>query len=541
MSVETQEGGTSGGMPKPPANLRMPRVRWRRDGAMFVCWWAAPKGAHSEIRSKQLYRGPWLDTESPEDRHHWRHIHHAAQDLNKQLAEGGMKSSATVVPLKSPTNDLVDGVFSLLARRLHEINDEAPRWAEFKAIVDDVRIDVFARRLFSEDRALKELMDLASYHFPERRADEVHEEITNRFTATKGARLAPAPTIDAVLPAILSKRQFLDGFIPPDYLVDGILQRGYVYSLTAATGHGKTALALLVARLVGQGGGHLGSHQVDAGNVIYFAGENPADLQARIIGDDAVSKRENALEDKVTFVPGVFNISDMRAKIEAEAKDHGIGLDLVVTDTSAAYFLGRDELSNTEMGDHARLLRTLTTLPGRPTVLVLCHPIKHAAEPSQLLPRGGGAFLAEVDGNLTLWKKDEGLIELSHGKMRGAGFEPTTFKLEKIITAALVDSKGRAIPTVRAVPVSDHEQEAEARYARTDEDHLLVAMLTPGRSVAQLGNACGWKLQNGDPHKSKVSRVMKRLETDKLVKQVRGAWELTETGRRAATAAEART
>ena len=45
--------------------------------------------------------------------------------------------------------------------------------------------------------------------------------------------------------------------------------------------------------------------------------------------------------------------------------------------------------------------RTLTTLPGGPCVLVLCHPIKHVSEPEQLLPRGGGAFLAEVDGNLT--------------------------------------------------------------------------------------------------------------------------------------------
>ena len=34
-------------------------------------------------------------------------------------------------------------------------------------------------------------------------------------------------------------------------LSDGILQRRYVYSLTAQTGHGKTAMALLIARLVG--------------------------------------------------------------------------------------------------------------------------------------------------------------------------------------------------------------------------------------------------------------------------------------------------
>ena len=75
------------------------------------------------------------------------------------------------------------------------------------------------------------------------------------------------------------------------------------------------------------------------------------------------------------------------------------GVDLVMVDTSAAYFLSEDENSNKQMGDHAKTLRRLTTLPGGPCVLVLCHPIKHAIEPAQLLPRGGGSFLAEMDGN----------------------------------------------------------------------------------------------------------------------------------------------
>jgi hypothetical protein len=42
-------------------------------------------------------------------------------------------------------------------------------------------------------------------------------------------------------------------FVAPDYLLDGILQRGFIYSLTAQTGHGKTAFAVLVAGMVGGG------------------------------------------------------------------------------------------------------------------------------------------------------------------------------------------------------------------------------------------------------------------------------------------------
>src|SRR5437773_3967246 len=86
------------------------------------------------------------------------------------------------------------------------------------------------------------------------------------------------------------------------------------------------------------------------------------------------------------------------ARIERELAELG-GVSLIVVDTSAAFFLGSEENSNTELGNYARMLRTLVKMPGSPTVLVLCHPVKNATR-DNLLPRGGGAFLNEVDGNL---------------------------------------------------------------------------------------------------------------------------------------------
>ena len=44
-----------------------------------------------------------------------------------------------------------------------------------------------------------------------------------------------------------SSAEFVVGFVPPDYLIDGLLQRRYVYSLTGPTGSGKTAIALRIA------------------------------------------------------------------------------------------------------------------------------------------------------------------------------------------------------------------------------------------------------------------------------------------------------
>ena len=381
------------------------------------------------------------------------------------------------------------------------------------------------------------------------RAPDANELLRNGGTADLRAAIdngaesdprdrTPAPIIPA--PVLLSKAQFLSGFVPPDYLIEGVLQRRFLYALTASTGHGKTALALLIAQMVAardRRDAMLGRHAVDKGNVIYFAGENPDDLRMRVMAADAQSGHDTS-RDRISFIAGTFSIEAMRAECQAKAATMPGGkVDLVIVDTSAAYFSGDEENSNTQMGGHARKLRTLTTLSGGPCVLTLCHPIKNAAEPAHLLPRGGGAFIAEIDGNLTLWKTGE-LIELWHtDKMRGPGFEPMTFRLDKILCDALVDAKGRHIPTIRAVAISDSDREAEVRTTRSAEDQMLVAMLEPNLPVAALATACGWTLSSGEPHKSRAHRILKGLEKSGLVRLHRGTYELTEKGKTAASVA----
>jgi DNA-binding MarR family transcriptional regulator len=130
-----------------------------------------------------------------------------------------------------------------------------------------------------------------------------------------------------------------------------------------------------------------------------------------------------------------------------------------------------------------------------------------------------------MDGNLALWKHDDHLASLrpDANKFRGPGFEPITFKLEKITTPELVDRKGRLLPTVQAVAISEREEEQQAEEAEHDEDQLLEELdRDPDRSVADLARACGWLLSNGEPHKSKTDRVLTRLVADKLIKKVRG-------------------
>src|SRR5262245_39855656 len=49
------------------------------------------------------------------------------------------------------------------------------------------------------------------------------------------------------VPLIQSSGEFVAGFVPPDYLVDGLIQRRFIYSMTAPSSNGKTCIALRLA------------------------------------------------------------------------------------------------------------------------------------------------------------------------------------------------------------------------------------------------------------------------------------------------------
>src|SRR5262249_27174437 len=156
------------------------------------------------------------------------------------------------------------------------------------------------------------------------------------------------------------------------------------------------------------------------------------------------------------------NISDekIRERIDAEAAEHG-PFSLLIVDTSASYYTGNDENDNVALGNHARMLRTFIDLPGGPTVLVTCHPTK-TPNMDNLLPGGGGAFLAEVDGNLVCIKDIATMtVEVTtHGKFRGPDFAPFYFRLVAGKSRKLVDTKGRSIWSIFAWAISNEEVEA---------------------------------------------------------------------------------
>jgi AAA domain/RepB DNA-primase from phage plasmid len=330
--------------------------------------------------------------------------------------------------------------------------------------------------------------------------------------------------------------QFVAGFVPPDYLIDGLLQRRYVYSMTAPTGSGKTAVALRIAAHVAMGAPMAG-REVEKGRVLFFAGENPDDVRARWImlceqlhariiinGRECREKGVDPDAMDVVFMPYTLTLSEkkIRERIDAEAAEHG-PFSLLIVDTSASYYPGDDENDNVQLGKHARMLRTFINLPGGPTVLVTCHPTK-TPNMDNLLPRGAGAFLAEIDGNLVVIKDPATMtVEVTtHGKFRGPDFAPFSFSLVAGQSEKLVDTKGRAIWSIFARPITNEEVETLKESGRSDQDAVLRAMLDqPGRSLLELAGHLHWLTQQGEPSKQKVHRVMMKLKQAKLVEQGR--------------------
>lgn len=335
---------------------------------------------------------------------------------------------------------------------------------------------------------------------------------------------APTHNTELIIPA----SEFVAGFVPPEYLIDGMVQRGYLYSLTAKTGHGKTAVTMAIAQAVARGVPIRDRH-VSQGRVLILAGENPDDVRARLLVlaeayDFDVSKAP------IYFIPGVIDIKAQMPRILAEADRIG-EISLVIVDTAAAYFKGDDGNSNAQQGEYARLLRGLCTLKGRPTVIVNSHPTKAATRDS-MTPMGGSAFVNEVDGNLTLWSNGEGHTQLHwYWKFRGPEFEPIDFKMETKTSDRVADANGVLMPSVVAYAIGDTELEMREAEQDSDERILLgVIGMNPRVSIAALARKCGWE-KEGKINKAKVFRICAVLIEDKLIKRVRKRYQITNAGK----------
>ncbi len=324
--------------------------------------------------------------------------------------------------------------------------------------------------------------------------------------------------------------EFVREYVPLDYTVEPIIRGGSLYTLTAKTGAGKTALLVIMALAIATGRRDLLNLDVTSGRVAYLTAENPDDARMRFMIACYLLNIDFAkVEQSILILDRRERPEDITAGLMKLAEQEPFSA--VLADTLAAFFDGKNISDPVEGGEFLRRMRPLTRIKGLPAVIVAAHPIKNAAA-DNLIPYGAGAILNEVDGNLTLWKQPEtGFVSLHwQGKLRGLEFEAMLFRFEITGSSEVLDAKGRQVqlPTLR--PSSVEAAEEREKVSVNKDVALLKAMQSdPGGTVRDWAASAGIS-------RSSVERALNRLagaKGGKLVEKILDKWSVTKAGHKA--------
>ncbi len=217
----------------------------------------------------------------------------------------------------------------------------------------------------------------------------------------------------------------------PRDLIPGVLSANKLNLIFGLPGAGKSQINLDIALSVAQ-----------FANVIYLAGEDAEDYQARV---EAWQEQHNLDAGGLHFWPEPVNLLNPAAVDAFLAEVNPLQPALIIFDTLANCLVGADENSTKEMGqaiDTLNFIRRQTT-----AAILVCH---HTGW-SDTHERGSSALRGAVRVAMKVAQSDDGLISLTCEKSNNAAaFEPRHFRLiPKANSVALVPSSkltGRDAP-----------------------------------------------------------------------------------------------
>jgi hypothetical protein len=333
---------------------------------------------------------------------------------------------------------------------------------------------------------------------------------------------------DRPKPRFRTLREFCAEYQPIAEVVAGVLISGSLYTMTATTGTGKTALMVTMA-LAGSAGRDLLGRRVKQGRYAFCTAENPDGVRMRFaVGAFHWNIDQDDIDRDLLISDNRVRPEEICEHLAREAHDHGPFTGIFI-DTWQAFFDGRDANNPTEAVNFTKRFRPLTSLPGSPVVVIAAHPNKNASA-NDLIPSGGGSTLNEVDGNLALAMQPGGLIELGwQGKFRGYHFEPQLFRIEKLCSPDIVDVEGRQIAIPIMFPASAEDAEAREKAIANREIRLLKAIAdNPSATMTELA-------AKADMPRGSLTRAVARLakERPKLIQEKLGKWTATKAGKQA--------
>ena len=211
---------------------------------------------------------------------------------------------------------------------------------------------------------------------------------------------------------------------PPQWLVEGILERDCLVGLIGASGSGKSFVAVDLACSIASGTLFHG-RATQPGNVLYVAGEGQRGLVARV---EAWCRTRNLNRNDLSFHISQQKIQmhndDAVKHIAEEAKQIG-NVVLIIIDTLARSFGGHNENSTQDMNHFINNCDEFLT---EERSVLVAHHSGHNHERA----RGNSAFYAALDTELNV-KKSNNDVTVTCTKMKDApDFEPLNFLLVPI-------------------------------------------------------------------------------------------------------------
>ena len=324
----------------------------------------------------------------------------------------------------------------------------------------------------------------------------------------------------------------------PEYVVDGMFAKSYLYAVTGHAGTGKTAMALTLAYAVARGDVFMDRMTLRS-RVLYLAGENPDDLRKRSHGMRKHLGHEGSIDiDYIAqSVPMAEAVDMIVNAVNAHCARHDHKYGLVIVDTDVAYYGGSDENDNVERRYHAQCLRRLIDITGRPAVVTLCHPSKGATAET-MEPRGGGAFLGEIDCAITMLGSRECVqMEPHTRKFRGEPFDRVSFAIETVELPEFINrltQKPMTTAIARYLPPKEEEVIEETVGER---QHALLRHIArhPEASIRArvLDLEAGMMGQVMKVSNATISRDIQQLKEMEYIKRAVRGFELTRRGKAA--------
>jgi hypothetical protein len=122
--------------------------------------------------------------------------------------------------------------------------------------------------------------------------------------------------------------------------------------------------------------------------------------------------------------------------------------------------------------------------------------------------------LNEVDGNFSLWKNDDGTIELFWCKKFRGGFQPVQIELVRATASEAVNSHGIASETVVASIIDADREERIVKEAFANQLKVLRFYFRNKDahiSKSNIARAMGWVDSQDRPELTKFNRSLERL------------------------------